>query len=179
MGQVSRYGKNDPHALTAIASGRLTADPDTGHVYLDGDITGAARPDGYITVSVPRLGGRGRVSVMAHRIVWMCNHAPIRPGFIVNHRNGMRWDNRLANLDMTTTTGNARHARLRDYSSVGGDDSHAVDPDWWRKAQHLITRGASYEEVAAVTPSEDPNPTVYFRMGAERTVRTGQPLPRG
>lgn len=178
MGQTSRYGKNDPHVLTAIARGRITADPDTGHVYLDGAVTGRARPDGYITVQVPRMLGRSTVTIVAHRIVWMCHNGTIQPGFIVNHRNGMRWDNRLANLDMTTATGNARHARLIDYAAVGGDDSHSVDPQWWADAQHLITHGAPYDEIAAITPSQPGSVPAYARHPIERTHRTGQPLPR-
>lgn len=160
MGHVSWVGKNDPHALTAIARGILTADPSTGHCSMNGRIVGAARPDGYIAITVPRISGRGHVTIPANRIIWMAHHAPIPIGMIVKHRNGMRWDNRLDNLELATTP------------------NSDVDPEWWDTAEKLITSGASYEQVATVTPTREPEPRIYSRLNLEHTSRTGQPIPR-
>lgn len=174
MGKISRYGVNDRHALLEIAAGVLTADPTTGHVYRNKRIVGAARPDGYIAVNVRRINGKGYITVGAHRIVWMCHNAPIPVGMIVNHRNGMRWDNRLTNLDLTTATGNQRHARLIDYAAVGSGDDHEVDPQWWAQAKHLMALDAPYEEVAAITPSADDetNQAVYRHRPLSRPIYT-------
>jgi hypothetical protein len=154
MGHVSWVGKNDRHALTDIARGNLTADPDTGHCSRNGHIVGAARPDGYIMITVPRIGGQGRVTIGANRVVWMAHHAQIPIGMIIRHRNGMRWDNRLDNLELTTTP------------------NSDVDPDWWDEAEALITSGAPYDQVAAVTPSVEPSLCpVYARQPIDHPCR--------
>jgi hypothetical protein len=153
MGHVSWVGKNDRHALADIARGTLTADPDTGHCSRNGRIVGCARPSGYIMITVPRLGGRGHVIIGAHRVVWMANHAPIPVGMIIKHRNGMRWDNRLGNLELTA------------------EPSSDVDPDWWDDAKELITSGARYDQVAAITPAAEPSPQVYIHRPLDRPCR--------
>lgn len=103
------YGKNDEHALVALARGELTADPFTGHVDYRGRPAGHATPDGYIVIGIHRHGSRGWISIGAHRIVWMAHVAPIPAGMVVRHRNQRHWDNRLANLVLAAQADN-RHA---------------------------------------------------------------------
>ncbi len=152
MGHVSWVGKNDHHALTAIARGTLTADQDTGHCSINGRIVGHARPNGHIAISVPRISGRGHVTITAHRIVWMVHHAAIPVGMLVKHRNGMTWDNRLGNLELAATP------------------NSDIDPGWWDDVEELITSGAPYDQVAALTPSTEPTPTVYTRRALDHPV---------
>lgn len=99
---MRRYGSSDPHLLSAIAVGQITADPATGHVAYKRNLTGYARPDGYVIVKVPRTDKPGTIPVPAHRIVWTCCVAPIPDGMTIRHRNGRRWDNRLSNLELVT-----------------------------------------------------------------------------
>lgn len=101
------YGKNDAHIATAIACGDLTADPVTGRIVYRGRLVGSLTSGGYINVTIRRLGGIGWVSVGAHRIAWMCWHAPIPPGMIIRHRNGRHWDNRPENLELELAPGRA------------------------------------------------------------------------
>ncbi|SRR6266516_536444 len=61
--------------------------------------------DGY---SVVRLGRRNIAK--AHRIVWMANNGSIPDGLEINHKNGLRSDNRLANLELVTPGENLFHA---------------------------------------------------------------------
>lgn len=50
-----------------------------------------------------------RKDVSAHRAVWMAFSGPIAEGLEINHKNGIRHDNRLANLEVVTRSGNALH----------------------------------------------------------------------
>ena len=51
-----------------------------------------------------------RLSGLAHRLVWRHFNGPIPVGLVINHRNGDKADNRLANLEVVTPSENARHA---------------------------------------------------------------------
>lgn len=54
------------------------------------------------------LGGE-RKDAAIHRCVWQAFNGPIPDGLEINHKNGVRNDNRLVNLELVTKSGNARH----------------------------------------------------------------------
>lgn len=45
-----------------------------------------------------------------HRIIWESVHGPIPEGLYINHINGIKTDNRIANLELVTTSENHKHA---------------------------------------------------------------------
>lgn len=157
------YGKSDVHALTAIASGDLVANRETGHVDYCGNPVGVGMKSGYIGVSIRRMVGRGWITVPAHRIVWMFCHAPIPAGMVINHRNGRRWDNRLANLELVTHGDNGRHAKRLPYAAVADiEDDNCVSTDWFNKVSALANSGdVSKDEIAALMPTTDRSPVIY------------------
>jgi hypothetical protein len=53
----------------------------------------------------------GRV-VNAHRVVWILHNGPIPDGMHIDHLNGNRLDNRLANLRLATPSQNLRNAKM-------------------------------------------------------------------
>ena len=57
---------------------------------------GSKHPKGYIDIKVG--GATGRL-YRAHRIVWEMFNGPIPDGYVINHINGVRWDNRIENLE--------------------------------------------------------------------------------
>ena len=66
-----------------------------------------------------RSGGRGYVHVrthggayigMAHRMIWESVHGPIPDGMQINHKNGIKHDNRICNLEVVTPSENTKHA---------------------------------------------------------------------
>lgn len=50
-----------------------------------------------------------RCDFLAHRAVWLAFNGPIPEGLEINHKNGVRSDNRLVNLELMTRRQNAQH----------------------------------------------------------------------
>ena len=82
-------------------------DPEAGRLLgKSGEPVGTTCPDGYV-----RLGRRrGCREQYAHRFVWEAVHGPLRASQQVDHRNSVKSDNRIANLDAVTRVENCRRA---------------------------------------------------------------------
>jgi len=52
----------------------------------------------------------GRNSISAHRLVWIVFNGKIPNGMEINHKNGIKHDNHLTNLELVTRGGNIKHA---------------------------------------------------------------------
>ncbi|MBB5764642.1 HNH endonuclease [Methylorubrum rhodesianum] len=65
-------------------------------------------PEGYLQVRA-MIEGR-RMHCGAHRLVWQHLHGDIPPGHEINHRNGLKDDNRPGNLLCGTAGENVEHA---------------------------------------------------------------------
>jgi hypothetical protein len=69
---------------------------------------GSLTPQGYATVNFI-FGGR-HMWVFVHRLVWVWFRGPIPEHLTINHRNGIKHDNRLGNLELVTPRENTWHA---------------------------------------------------------------------
>ena len=70
-------------------------------------LKGSLDKDGYVRYS-PYSGGK-LWNRRAHRIVWESFVGPIPPGMQINHKNGIKGDNRLENLEVVTPSQNTLH----------------------------------------------------------------------
>lgn len=64
--------------------------------------------NGYVRAMIT-IDGRQRTR-MVHRLLWEAFRGPIPRGLQINHENGIKHDNRLDNIEVTTPKGNKRHA---------------------------------------------------------------------
>lgn len=53
---------------------------------------------------------RARRNFLAHRLVWLVFRGPIKDGLEINHLNGIKTDNNLANLEVCTHSENLIHS---------------------------------------------------------------------
>ncbi len=116
-----------------------------------GDVAGSPNQKGYINIMVD-----GRL-YPAHRLSWLYVHGEW-PQAQIDHLNGVRDDNRIANLREATNgqnKQNMRAARADNGSGLLGVRWHERDQRWHArimldgKAQHLGSFGTSDEAQAA------------------------------
>jgi hypothetical protein len=62
---------------------------------------------GYVTYHLCRNGVRR--DPMAHRLVWEAFNGPITGKLEINHKNGIKTDNRLVNLELISKSENMKH----------------------------------------------------------------------
>jgi len=96
-------------AHARIASGLWQVDLDRGRVIGDyGEPIGYVMSTGYLHVAIAE--GKRVRRVYAHRVIWEHAHGAIPDGMQINHINGVKSDNRIANLELVTPAANAQHA---------------------------------------------------------------------
>ena len=83
---------------------------------------------GYLHVRA-MLGGV-RHTAYAHRLVWMHVNGPIPDGLVMNHKNGIKSDNRPSNLEVVTPSENQKHAihvlKVGTFVDQWGEKNHAA-----------------------------------------------------
>ncbi len=93
-------------------------DPEAGLVYgLRGAPMKALDAWGYVKVT----NGRAKFSRSAHRMIWEAVHGPIPDGLQINHKNGVKHDNRLCNLELVTCSENIKHSYRIGLRSAKGE----------------------------------------------------------
>lgn len=84
---------------------RRTAVPKRNRVYTQPK--GVVMPKGYVYVAL-RINGKSK-TFQAHRLVMLAFHGP--SDLQVNHKNGVKHDNRLENLEYVSAHANRAHAK--------------------------------------------------------------------
>lgn len=106
-------------------------------------------PTGYLRVSAT-INGR-RISVYAHRLFWTQLHGRIPLGRFINHRNGVKNDNRPSNLELVTSSENTKHAftHLGVEAAKGERSSQSKLTDALvRQIHKLRSQGLTYMAIA-------------------------------
>lgn len=87
--------------------------PKKNRTDLSGRVAGAKKRDGYVMFQI------GKRHYSAHRIAWL-HHFGVWPDGDIDHINGDRADNRIANLRDVTRTINAQNQRRAQRSNATG-----------------------------------------------------------
>lgn len=74
---------------------------------------------GYVRIRTPT----GKDVGPAHRLLWESVHGPIPDGLQINHKNGIKHDNRIENLELVTPSENALHAFATGLMSAAGENN--------------------------------------------------------
>lgn len=99
-------------AQSLISSGAWRVQPDLGLVIgKRGAPFRRMNTNGYIQIKFRHPDNwRRHVAVLGHRVIWEAVHGAVPDYREINHRNGVKLDNRLANLELLTHMQNVRHA---------------------------------------------------------------------
>lgn len=109
----------DEYIAWNINEGNIIVDTENGKVYrtrgqrgtrLDEpkEMTGS-NVNGYLCVSIRN--GETKMLCRIHRIVWIAAHGIIPDGYVIDHINNDKQDNRLSNLQMLTPEDNSHKAK--------------------------------------------------------------------
>jgi hypothetical protein len=80
---------------------------------------------GYVRVGLYDENGENMKLRYLHRLVWEAHRDKIPKGFQINHKNGIKNDNRLCNLEVLTPSENGKHAyRIGLAKTQKGIDCH-------------------------------------------------------
>lgn len=98
----TRTSQPDEIALWHLARRTILVDTESG-IVCDPSGHRIERPDdrAYGKIYLGYVGGKARWA-SAHRVVWLAKHGPIPGNYRIVHRNGIRWDNRISNLNIAT-----------------------------------------------------------------------------
>lgn len=108
---------------------------------------GSRNNGGYIRVDGA---SHGLGSLNGHRLIWEAVNGPIPAGFEINHKNGIKTDNRITNLELVTHQENMRHAYRIGLKSNRGDKhpSRKLCSTQVREIRQLLKVGSDCRDLA-------------------------------
>lgn len=129
---------------------------------------------GYLQVRLMVDGHRHYAS--AHRLVYRHFFGPIPAGLVINHRNGVKHDNRPSNLEAVTYSENTKHAhrhRLIDQRGRRNHQARLSDAD----VRRIRERRAEGEALATIAHDFGVREQHISRLArGERRLEAGGPI---
>lgn len=103
-----------------VAGTKYRVDPVKGVLYsVSGKPLTRCNTGGYVVAK----GGAG--TKFAHRVIWQHVNGPVPDGMEINHINGIKNDNRIANLELATPSENIRHAYATGLNKAANGEASA------------------------------------------------------
>lgn len=103
----------DEVAAGAIAASHVEVDPDAGIAWSTRGGSrrqlGTANQKGYLVCTLHHE--RCRQQVKVHRLIWIASRGAIPSGYVIDHINRVKHDNRISNLRLADAVMNARNRR--------------------------------------------------------------------
>ena len=109
-----------------------------------------AKTSGYIQI-VFRYKGKN-IHILAHRAIWIYFNGEIPEDLEINHKNGVKDDNRLSKLELTTASKNILHAHKIGLMKQLGENnsSHKLTEKKVLKVKRLLKQGLMQTEIAKI-----------------------------
>lgn len=119
---------NEKHIIVDTEKGIIYATRGPGGIKLDEpkELIGSV-VNGYRVVSIRN--GNTKMQCRVHRIVWIAEHGVIPDGYVIDHINNDKQDNRLCNLQLLTAAENSTKARTDGLYRIHGDSGSAKITD--------------------------------------------------
>ena len=119
---------NEGNIVVDIEYGKVFATRGSGGIKLDKprELTGTIL-NGYRVVSIRN--GETKMQCRVHRIVWIAEHGVIPDGYVIDHINNDKQDNRRCNLQLLTAAENSTKARADGLYKIHGDSGSAKISD--------------------------------------------------
>lgn len=88
--------------------------------------------------------------IQIHRLVWVVHgDSPLDDNLVINHKNGIKTDNRIENLEQVTESYNLKHKyRVLKHQPVKGHKK--ITQEIANKIRFLHTNGVSYRELCKI-----------------------------
>ena len=135
----------------------MTYNPRTGVVFRGKKVAGAkASPKPYVSIRHKDLLNKSK-TIRAHVLIWESINGDIPAGYVVDHINGIPYDNRLSNLRCVPTYENHKNRSTPSSNSSGhiGVSFHKATQKWRarisknKKEWHLGLFDSMEEAIAA------------------------------
>jgi hypothetical protein len=143
----------------------------------DGEVL-SCRRTGVLRKLQPQLSRHGYLKVMigrknrtVHGLVALAFLGERPPNFDINHKNGVKTDNRPENLEYCTTSQNCRHAEMLGLVNHAKGSRHpraSLTDEKVREIRRLLSIGVPQVEIAKRVGTRQPN---VSRISCHRTWR--------
>lgn len=128
--EVDKDMTRDEWIVTALSAGYIFTDINTGDVYrtrgqggrilkIPEKLKGTILPSGYKVISIKMNGHKKQCRI--NRVIWISAYGIPPDGYVVDHKNNDKLDNRLSNLQAITQKDNSTKAREDELYRVGDD----------------------------------------------------------